>query len=129
MINSLNLIQYVKFENSVIPPMETHHFFEKIDIFLVTSRHEGGPITSLQAAAAGRIVLGYEVGAMKDRFSQISNTFHQNFEELCIAALSLTNSSISEKIKFGKLYRQLYKEQLNNKIKVDDLLKLLYVEE
>lgn len=44
-------------------------FLERIDVFMVTSEVEGGPISGLEAIAAGRLVISTPVGAMPDRLT------------------------------------------------------------
>lgn len=113
------------FNNSFIAPKSTQLFFSKIHVFLVTSVHEGGPITALEAAASGRMLLSYNVGAMHNRFSKIPLIVNDSFAELCASALLFIN--LPPKIKSDSVLalRAHYKLYLNNSIKGKQLLKLL----
>ncbi len=44
-------------------------FLESVDVFVVSSREEGGPISGLEAMAAGRRIVSTRVGAMPDRLT------------------------------------------------------------
>ena len=44
-------------------------FLKGIDVFVVSSEAEGGPISGLEAVAGGRLVVSTPVGAMPDRLT------------------------------------------------------------
>jgi glycosyltransferase involved in cell wall biosynthesis len=44
-------------------------FYRGVDVFAITSDHEGGPVTGVEAMAAGRAVVSTPVGAMPERLA------------------------------------------------------------
>jgi len=121
-IKDLNLSEFVIFNNWFIDPMMSHKFFDKIDVFLVTSIHEGGPITALEAAAAGLIVLGYDIGAMNNRFSKFPFLVNKNFEELCISSKELENMDYEKRNNLALEIKNHYSTALSNQQKIKDLI-------
>ena len=119
-----NLSNFVTFKKEFISPLQTHIFYQYIDVFLVTSKIEGGPMTSLEAAAAGCYVMGYKIGAMQDRFGQFPNVANQNYKFLCDSALALLNLSTLEKNIVLYEFRKFYVSQLSNSTKVHKLNQL-----
>lgn len=121
-IIELKLDEFIILKNYAINPMKTHDFFDNIDVFLVTSIHEGGPITSLEAAAAGRIVLGYDVGAMNDRFGQFSYVVNNNFEELYNSAIQIVNMDYEERNNLALRIKNHYTSAISNQQKIKNLI-------
>jgi len=58
-----------------IEPKLLADFFDKIDVLIISSYEESGPLVGLEAMAAGKIIISTEVGAMKDRLFQTQNDF------------------------------------------------------
>lgn len=52
---------------------DVHKFFEKIDIFIINSKHETGPLTGVEAMCAARFIISREVGAMPKRLKSNTN--------------------------------------------------------
>ena len=121
-IQELNLLEFVNFNNWMIEPMLTHEFFDKINIFLVTSNYEGGPITALEAAAAGRIVLGYDIGAMRNRFGKFPYLVNKNFEELCDSTIKIVNMDYIERNNLAMKIKDYYCARLSNEQKSEALI-------
>lgn len=44
-------------------------FYGQIDVFVISSREEGGPVTGVEAMASGRAIVSTDVGAMPDRLA------------------------------------------------------------
>ena len=109
-----NLSPFVTFKKEFISPIQTHTFYSLIDVFLVTSKIEGGPMTSLEAAAAGCYVMGYEIGAMQDRFGSFPNVVNQNYKSLCDSALAFLNFPTFEKNSILNEFREFYISKLSN---------------
>lgn len=122
---SLKVQNKVSINNKVINPANTHLFYEKIHVFLVTSSHEGGPITALEAASAGRMILSYNVGAMQDRFNTLPLIINNTFVELCQSALTLIKLKNENKNNLILDLRKLYKSTLSNESKGKQLLKII----
>jgi glycosyltransferase involved in cell wall biosynthesis len=116
-----NLSPFVTFKKEFISPIQTHTFYSLIDVFLVTSKIEGGPMTSLEAAAAGCYVMGYEIGAMQDRFGSFPNVVNQNYKSLCDSALAFLNLPTFEKNSILNEFREFYISKLSNASKGQQL--------
>lgn len=121
----LNVLKDISFSNELISPTQIHTFYKKIDVFLVTSLHEGGPITALEAAATGRMILSYNVGAMQDRFITIPYVVNDSFEDLCNSAINFINLNNKEKNNIIERIREHYILKLSNKNKGKELSKIL----
>ena len=68
-----------------VEPQSLPIFFEKIDVLIISSHEESGPLVGLEAMAAGKIIVSTDVGAMKDRLIDTKNNFWfdlQNISEL-----------------------------------------------
>lgn len=122
---SLNVLKNISFSQNVILPTQIHTFYKQIHVFLVTSLHEGGPITALEAAAAGRMLLSYNVGAMQDRFSTIPCVVNNSFEALCDSAMNFINLDYQEKNDIIFKLKELYESKLSNANKGQELSKIL----
>ena len=109
-----NLSHFIDLNYDFISPLQTHRFYELIDVFLVTSKIEGGPMTALEAAAAGCYVLGYEIGAMQERFGKFPGVVNNSFESLCNSALELLNMNATERKIFLQAFRDFYITKLSN---------------
>ncbi len=51
------------------------HFFEKIDVLIIPSKHEGGPLVGVEAMAAGKLIVSTKVGAMPERLEHSKHRF------------------------------------------------------
>lgn len=58
-----------------VEPQNLHLFFEKIDVLIISSYEESGPLVGLEAMASGKIIVSTDVGAMKDRLQGTKNDF------------------------------------------------------
>jgi len=121
----LRLSEFVFFNNWFVDPLLNHEFYEKIDVFLVTSFWEGGPITALEAAAAGRLILGYDVGAMSDRFKHFQYIINQNFNELCESGLAIVKLNFKDRKTYLFTIREYYKINLSNAKKSERLSEII----
>jgi glycosyltransferase involved in cell wall biosynthesis len=52
---------------------EIADFFKKIDVLVIPSHEETGPLVGLEAMAAGKLIISTKVGAMADRFSNLKS--------------------------------------------------------
>lgn len=50
-------------------------FFNAIDVLIIPSFEESGPLVGIEAMAAGKIIISTKVGAMNDRLDSVSNQF------------------------------------------------------
>lgn len=92
-------------------------FFKQIDVLVIPSFEEAGPLVGIEAMAAGKLIISTKVGAMKDRLASTKNNFwfnvaeHQSFLELDIL---LKNISIEEIIEIRKINRNHYIDFYSN---------------
>lgn len=56
-------------------------FFNQIDVLIIASHEETGPLVGLEAMAAGKLIISTKVGAMVDRFSSLKS-FWFNIENV-----------------------------------------------
>lgn len=124
LVHHLKLTEKVQINSDFIVPTQTHLFYEKIDVFLVTSTLEGGPMTALEAAAAGRMIMGYDVGAMKDRFGNFSYVVNANFDGLYTSVLEFINLNREDKNEIILSIRSHYISSLSNENKGSKLFAL-----
>jgi glycosyltransferase involved in cell wall biosynthesis len=61
----LNLAPYVTF-HGFLPQPKIRSFYQAADLFVLTSRHEAGPVAVLEAAACGVPTVGTRVGHLAD---------------------------------------------------------------
>lgn len=50
-----------------------HHFFEQIDVLVIPSLEESGPLVGLEAMAAGKLIVSTKVGAMEERLNELKS--------------------------------------------------------
>lgn len=58
-----------------LPSHQLESFFNQIDVLVIPSYEESGPLVGLEAMAAGKIILSTRVGAMEDRLADTKNNF------------------------------------------------------
>lgn len=58
-----------------ILPNEIVDFFKKIDVLIIPSYEEAGPLVGIEAMAAGKIIFSTKVGAMEERLNNTKNDF------------------------------------------------------
>ena len=121
LVLKLHLNEFITFRIGFVSPNQTHDFYSKIAVLLVTSIHEGGPMTSLEAAASGRYVMGYDIGAMQDRFGSFPYVVNSNLDSLCDSALAFLNLTTFEKLAITNEFRQFYISKLSNASKGQQL--------
>lgn len=126
LVTKHNLSHFVTFKKEFISPTKTHSFYQNIHVFLVTSKLEGGPMTALEAAAASCYVIGYNIGAMEERFNNKQFIVNQNFEELCVSTLKFVNLPEIDIMNLIKDLRNYYIQKLSNNSKILNLKKLFY---
>jgi len=56
-------------------------FFKSIDVLIIPSFEESGPLVGIEAMAAGKIIISTKVGAMLDRLQETDNQFWFNIEK------------------------------------------------
>ena len=89
-------------------------FFSKIDVLIIPSLEEAGPLVGLEAMAAGKIIISTKVGAMMERIDDENYPFWFNIEkpitlDVCINKLNNMDLGII-KVMMEEM-RSKYKEQ------------------
>ena len=56
-------------------------FYDKIDVLVLPSLEEAGPLVGIEAMAAGKLILSTQVGAMPERLKDTKNDFWFNLEK------------------------------------------------
>lgn len=94
---------------------EIHLFFDKIDVLILPSLEEAGPLVGIEAMAAGKLILSTKVGAMMERLTATKNQFwfdsgDENSLLNLIHKLSLLHSEELNLIREGnrKVYLENY---------------------
>jgi len=84
-----------------VSPDDLEFFFNKIDVLIIPSHEEAGPLVGIEAMAAGKIIFSTEVGAMKERLSDTKNNFwfDINKEQSFLQLLSRLKNIEPEEIK------------------------------
>lgn len=96
---------------------EIASFFEKIDVLIIPSYEESGPLVGLEAMAAGKIIISTDVGAMKERLSGLSTFWFDvdNPNSLKSAISQISAMSETEILDLKRSIKQRYLEKYNLK--------------
>ncbi|MFC6098039.1 glycosyltransferase family 4 protein [Flavobacterium qiangtangense] len=102
-------------------PSEIASFFSKIDVLIIPSHEESGPLVGVEAMAAGKIILSTRVGAMMDRTNNTQNQFwfDINDKQSLLTSLEAIETLIGERL--ISIRKELRKKYIDNysKSKVD----------
>ncbi len=104
-----------------------HHFFKKIDVLIIPSFYEGGPVVGLEAMAAGKLIVSTKVGAMKERLEQTGNEFwfsHNIENSLTKCLKNLESIKPYERIKIQKMLRKKYIKMYSREKSKEEYLKI-----
>lgn len=94
-------------------------FFKKIDVLIISSLEESGPLVGVEALAAGKIVVSTKVGAMPERFENFKSPFW--FDKDDIKSIGdiidkLESLSKNERNEIFECYRKLYLEKMSQEV-------------
>ncbi|CAL65541.1 glycosyltransferase [Christiangramia forsetii] len=109
-----------------ISPSNTHLFYKNISFFLITSKFETGPLTGLEAMAAGVPVLSFDVGAMKERLGDHTDLIVNEFDEMVEEAKNLVRLNEEDYLELSDSVRQTYISKCSNLPKIKSLGKLFF---
>src|SRR5574343_244269 len=99
--------------------IEIVNFFNLIDVLIIPSYEESGPLVSIEAMAAGKIIISTKVGAMEDRLSLMEKQFWfqiENEESLNYNITLLEHLSSNEINQLMGQFRNAYKSNYSNEI-------------
>lgn len=103
-------------------------FFNQIDVLVIPSLEESGPLVGLEAMASGKLILSTDVGAMKERFEGLNGYWFDinNIKslEMSLNSIQLLSKDDLEKQMYANRQRYLIEYQ-ENKIK-EKYRKLVY---
>jgi glycosyltransferase involved in cell wall biosynthesis len=94
-------------------------FFQKIDVLIIPSFEESGPLVGIEAMAAGKIIFSTKVGAMMQRLSATKNNFWFDIhkEESLLELIEILQNLSVDKIKeIQELNRKVYLENYSLEI-------------
>jgi len=85
-------------------------FFERIDVLIIPSYEESGPLVGLEAMAAGKIIISTKVGAMEDRLEGLHSFWFQieNLTSLQLVITKILNLHESDRLLISESVRQRY---------------------
>jgi len=88
-------------------------FFEEIDVLIISSKEESGPLVGLEAMAAGKIVVSTKVGAMYERLKGVSKSFwlDNDLDNLSSFVLEINNLSFHAVNELKISNRETYNKQ------------------
>ncbi len=92
---------------------ELYKLFNKIDVFIIPSFEEGGPLVGLEAMAAGKLIISTKVGAMPERLQQTGNDYwfsHDVPNSLQQAIEAVEELSSAQRLKIRDQVRKKYIE-------------------
>lgn len=103
-------------------PNKIVDFFKKIDVLIIPSYEESGPLVGIEAMAAGKIIFSTKVGAMEERLKNTKNDFwfdiqkEDSFLELIEKLKQKSQDEIVEIRETNRLkYLEMYsKDTINN---------------
>jgi glycosyltransferase involved in cell wall biosynthesis len=122
-IENVNTIRYL----GVLNNEDLEMFFEKIDVLIIPSKEETGPLVSLEAMAAGKIIMSTKVGAMMERLENTENQFwFENTEASFVREINKL-SVLSEKqlSKIKTKNRERYLERYSKEVISSSYLELV----
>lgn len=126
LIEDYSLENHITLIKRNISPSITHLFYKNISFFLITSKFETGPLTGLEAMAAGVPVLSFDVGAMKERLGERTNLIVKDFDEMVGAAKNLMQLNDEEYHKLSDSIKQTYISNCSNSPKIKTLGNLIF---
>lgn len=85
-------------------------FFDAIDVLIIPSYEESGPLVGLEAMAAGKIIISTKVGAMEERLEGLRSFWFQieNIATLQAALEQVLSLNESERLMLSNLSRERY---------------------
>jgi glycosyltransferase involved in cell wall biosynthesis len=85
--------------------------FKEADCFIISSKEEAGPITAIEAMAAGKVIISTKVGAMQERFNNLCFWYDGSVSDLKVKmkmVKKMDHQAITER------YYQMRNLYLNN---------------
>ncbi len=102
-------------------------FFNQIDILIIPSFEESGPLVALEAMVAGKIIISTKVGAMAERLDN-NNVFWFNIENLSSLeeAINLINQKNNFELEhISESIRKVYLKKYSYKVIKEEYVKVI----
>lgn len=101
-------------------------FFNLIDVLIISSYEESGPLVGLEAMAAGKIIISTKVGAMEERLKGIRSFWFEieNINSLQLAIGEVTNLTELEQVESFNSLREKYLQSYSFKAIAQKYLKI-----
>lgn len=101
-----------------LAPEEIASFFSEVDVFIISSYEEGGPIVGVEAMAAGKLIVSTKVGAMDERLLGTGNDFWFDIEDpntldLALDRLELLSAKERQEIQIAVRNKYINYNSLN----------------
>lgn len=128
MVEDLNLSHYVFFLG-YIEGLEKIKFFTEIDIFIVSSKMETGPIAGIEAMAAGLPIISTRVGAMQERLDASPLSYFYSageIDELYNLMQQILNEDKNNLKKLGSHLRDKYLKSYSKDAILSQYRKVLF---
>lgn len=104
--NNSNVIFYGHISHA-----KSHELFYKYDCLIISSSEEAGPLTGVEAMAAGMSLISTKVGAMPERLIDYDFWYDGSQEQLEVKMLKFKGLPISEVNRISKTVKQRYVEE------------------
>lgn len=108
-----------------VAPKKLNIFFEKVDVLIIASHEESGPLVGLEAMAAGKVIISTDVGAMKDRLSGTKNDFWFELNQISELKTIFEKLTTLELEAIGNSNREKYLKEYQFKAVQDKYLQLV----
>lgn len=85
-------------------------FFDAIDVLIIPSYEESGPLVGLEAMAAGKIIISTKVGAMEERLEGLPSFWFKidNMQTLELAIRQVMDLSEAERVMLSNSLKERY---------------------
>jgi len=96
-----------------LPQDQIEVFFKSIDVLIIPSLEEAGPLVGIEAMAGGKLIFSTVVGAMKERLNTSENDFWigdqitNSIQDLMVKVQKMNSSDI---LRIRELNRKIYLE-------------------
>ncbi len=96
-----------------VAPEKISELYSQVDALIINSSEETGPMTGIEAMAAGKIIFSRPVGVMPDRLSDFE-LIYENLEDLFKMVIRYSELSAEKIIKLKSDIRNKYLENYSN---------------
>lgn len=93
---------------------EIHSFFNQIDVLIIPSLIESGPLVGIEAMASGKLIIATKVGALSDRFKDTQNQFWFKVNEINTLRDVINSIENLSQEEINKIKMELRKTYLEN---------------